>query len=304
MKKIIPLLFALPFLPGCIAWEIRDEVRSTNQHLCEVKPALVHTLHAVEETNQKIALTQEQLAAMQAEIVKTQAMLTTVEAAMRQTDEHLVAVGGTLGATNPTLVELDGGLERMKVLNEVHASLKSTNEALGPLGKAMGSLGGAMSLLGMGGDSGPDLLADDQGAGGKADTDVAAAEPDAAGKGAGGTGNVGSGGGGEGDKRPDPLLGTWVRVYPPPAPVVAGSTAAPQSTARITVVTADGKFLTAEGGQPPRTGRWERKGRMLTFTYDAAAGAKPEVDTAELLTLNSRTMTVRRGDMIAVHSRP
>ncbi len=291
---IAALSSLLAVLPGCIAWEIRDEIRTTNRHLCEVEPALVHTLHGIEETNRRIA---EVHAAIQA----TQSQLADVQSELGKTEARLIAVSGTLDQTNPKLNNLDDGLERMRILNEVHATLKDVHKSLGPLGAAMGSLGGAMSFLGMGGDASPDLLEQEASAaqaaaapaaGATAPAREPGAEPEVAEP--------------AGTKRPDPILGTWVLVYPPPPAATGASTPAAATTrGRITIIMADGRFITAEDGRAPRTGRWMRQGRNLTFTYEPSdPGAAPEVESGELLTLSSRTLTIRRGDVIRVHARP
>ncbi|MCC6321551.1 MAG: hypothetical protein IT438_08985 [Phycisphaerales bacterium] len=298
IMHIVTVLALSPLLSGCIAWEIRDEIRATNQNLCEVKPALVHTLHSVEETNQKIAVTQAQLAEIQAALVVTQSKLDAVHASLTRTDEHLTTVGGTLGQTNPKLVDLDGGLERMKVLNDVHATLKDVQAALGPLSGAMGSLGGAMSFLGLSSDSSTDLLEAEEESAAADAAPVEASAADSTAKPAAGSAADASEAGAS--KRPDPLLGTWVQVYPPPSAQAPGTT-----SVRITVVTADGRVVSAHDGQKPRSGKWTRQGRTLTFSFDpVSAGAQPEVETGELLSLNSRALTIRVGDSIRVHARP
>lgn len=285
-KLFLAAALTLP-LSGCIAWEIRDEMRVTNQHLCEVTPALGHTIAMVEETNTKIAATNVRLGEVQSALTQTQAQLTSMYAALRKTDEHLVAVGGTLVETNPKLNDLDGGLDRMKILNEMHATLKEVNETLGPLNKAMGSLGSAVSFLGISGGS-QDLLA----------TENEAAAPAAAEPAAPATGTaVADGAPQQLPPRQEHLLGTWVQVYPAPIP--------PETVGRVIILTPDRKFITAEGTKPLLTGRWTRKDRTFTAEYDAAPGTQPQApEVRELLTLTSRTLTLRRGNEILVFTRP
>lgn len=281
MTRLTTLIIAaaiLPSLSGCIAWEIRDDIRTTNQHLCEVKPSLVHTLHAVEQTRHEIERTQQQLAAVQSQLAE-------VRATILSADQQIAGVGQTLGTTNPKLTNLDGGLERMRILNQVQESLDQTNAALGPLSKAMGSLGGAMSFLGMGGGGSGDVLAAEEAADG-------------------GDGDEAGGESGQDRGRLNPLLGAWLLVYPPPAVAPPQAENATAAADRITVILADGRLLVAEQGHPPRTGRWNRQGRSLTLSLDTPEGAPADSRTLELLTLNSRTMTVRAGDELRVYSRP
>lgn len=310
-KLLIAAAFTLP-LSGCVAWEIRDEMRVTNRHLCEVTPALGHTIAMVEETNQKIAATNTRLDDVHASLARTQAQLTAVYDALRLTDENLVSVGGTLVETNPKLNSLDGGLDRMKILNDMHATLKEVNATLGPLNKAMGSLGGAVSFLGLSENS-QDLLAEESTEPSDSATALAtpsanpAAPTPAAGTPASGEAVVSSGTPGtpatpaassrSGPDRQDYLLGTWVQVYPPPIP--------PETAGRVIILTADGKFITAQNNKPLRAGRWTRKERTFTANYDAAPGQPtPEPEVRDLLTLTSRTLTLRRGDEILVFARP
>lgn len=265
MKFIILCCAIVPFLHGCIAWEIRDEIRATNRHLCEVKPSLIVTNEKVEETNQLILATEARLTLLQAELIKTQQQLTDVQASLTK--------------TNPTLADLDAELERLRVLNDVQLSLVEVNKSLSPLGKAMSSLGGAMSLIGLG-ESSSDLLAESP-----AETSAETApSPDAAVE-------------APGRKRPDPILGTWIAVYPPPA---SGNTLGP-----IIILSEGGAMVFAEQGKPTRSGKWARQSRSLTFTPDAVANEPaPRADAMEVLTLNSRTLTVRSGDSIRVYTRP
>jgi hypothetical protein len=320
MKPIIPALLAFPFLSGCIAWEIRDEMRRGNDQLCEANAAVVHSIHQMAEIDEdaqrtaarlsevQVALTQTtaQLSDVQLALTQTTAQLARVEGALQGTDQHLALVDGSLGQMQPKMTDINGGLDRMAILSDVHATLKEMEKTLVPMSSTMGSVGGAMSFLGLGGDSTPDVLTEEE----RAAAAAASAKTGAAETGAPAAGHAG---GVEADaadpnapKRPDPLLGTWVLVYPPPAPASSGTGA--QNSKRILVMMADGRFLVAENGGKPRTGHWSRMRRQMTMTYDlepgAPAGAMPEVETGELLTLNSRTLTVRKGDTIRVHARP
>lgn len=290
MKRVF-LVFAAAAMgmPGCIAWEIRDEIRATNQHLCEVTPALAMTLHSVDQTNREIAKTQVLLAEVQAALASTQKQIDELHASLKTTDGTVAGVAGTLGNTNPVLTDLSAELERLRMLNDVHTTLQKVETSLGPLSKAMGSLGGAVSFLGLGGDASRDVLAEEE-------------RMRAAGGGAGSAAAEAGDGVQGGAEKADPLLGTWVMVYPPPGGDEEGADANP---ARITIFSADGRFITDAEGEKPSGGTWKREGRALTLTFDAAVpGQPPMVETLELLTLNARTLTLRREDVIRVHARP
>ncbi len=308
MKTVALLSLCVVFLPGCVAWEIRDGVREANRQLCDANPTLVHAVHGMESVNQDIAQTNAQLAQVQVQLAQVGGQLTDLHALLKQTDEHLVAVGATLGQTQPKMASLDDHLEQMKVINNVHEELKDVNAALGPLGKSLGSLGGAMSFLGMG--SSGDLLDNEQapaaGAGEAADQG-AATKADGA-------------GGEKGTAAPDAtasmrrelLEGTWVQAYPSSAPGASpGQAGAGEKGGRVLVLMGDGRYLQAEQGKPLVSGRWKREGRTAIFTPEgagasgnASAANGASVETFDLVTLSARTLTLRRGDSLLVFARP
>lgn len=300
MKTIIMLAACASFLPGCIAWEIRDEMRTANRQLCDANPSLVHAVHGMESVNQDIVQTNAQLAQVQILLERTNGQLTDVYALLKKTDEDLVAVGGTLNQTQPKMTSLDGQLERMMVINDVQNQLKEVNSALGPLGKSLGSLGGAMSFLGMG--SSGDVLDDEH-----------PPAPAGSGQGAESAGAGTASGAGTGGPTSDAALmrrellaGTWIQVYPPPTP--------PRTSGRVLVLMGDGGYLQAEEGQPLISGKWKREGRTATLTPEgasggggaqgAAAGAGAGVEKFDLVTLSAQTLTLRQGDSIRVFARP
>lgn len=294
MKRTLFLLVCVSMLPGCIAWEIRDEMRVTNQHLCEVKPMLVQTLLNIEDTNDKIDQTNARLVEVHGTLSETYAQLVVVHASLGKTHEHLTAMDTALGRTNPKLLDLDAGLERLRVLDQVNTSIRDVHGALRPLSSAMGSLGGAISFLGFG-DSAMDAPPEQgvQAAGEGPDVNEHATPA-------------------AGARRPDPLLGTWVMVYPPPE--------GDRSLAKIMVLSADGKFVAAVGGGSPKEGAWSRDGKFVTFevgsdrpqpasggaanTGQTASAQETVTERVELLTLNARTLTVRSGETIRVYAKP
>jgi len=282
MKAILLLALSALTLPGCIAWEIRDEIRTTNQHLKEMDPVLLNTRGLLATVNADIRRTNEQLDAVRSELAETRTQLTAVES--------------SLETANPKLFEVNSGLDRMQVLNEVHASLQRVESHLGPLSRTMGSLGGTLSWLGMGGaDTGTDLLATDADA-----SPTAGAAPTADASPA---------------ARPqrDLLIGTWLLEFPPPAP--------PQVSPAAFVIKPDGTFLRAEPGKPLVSGTWSRAERKLTLTSDQDAPSAVSTPTQrtgqqatalaantptefELLSVTLRTLTLRKDDEIRVFTRP
>jgi hypothetical protein len=309
MRLILLALLACPFLSGCIAWEIRDEVRAANAHVCETNGAIGHTLDRLAEINQDIkqtnaqmvqvqtalAQTTGQLKEVQTALAQTTGQLATVYASLQKTDEHLVGVGATLDVTHPKLTTLDNDLERMRILTDVQASLKEVQKALGPLGKSLGVLSSAASFFGGGGEE-ADLLAHET-------------EPAPTGEGVASPGAEPPPAGAAAAKAPpaapaepaapkqDMLVGTWLLVYPPAAP--------PQRSGKALIITADGAYIEAEPDKPLLRGQWTRTRRNITFRPAAASpGQAPGEVTAELITLSMRTLTLRRGDEIKVYNRP
>lgn len=312
MRTIIMLAACVCSMPGCIAWEIRDEMRTANRQLCDANPTLVHAIHGIEAVNQDIAQTNAQLAQVQVQLATTSGQLTDLHALLEQTDEHLVAVGATLRQTQPKMTSLDEQLERMRVINEVHAQLKDVNAALGPLGKSLSSLGGAMSFLGMG--SSGDVLDDGQasaaapGAGGEQPTATPAAKEESRGGEKAATDDAAS-------MRRELLAGTWVQVFPRgiSGEKSGAGTGEGRSEGRVLVLLGDGRYLQAEQGKPLVSGQWKRDGRTATLTPEGAGAAAsagggeakgPAVETFELVALSARTLTLRQGDALLVFGRP
>lgn len=279
-RRTFVLLFAAlcPLaLSGCVAWEIRDEMRTVNQHLKEIDPVLLNTRGLLATVNEDVRQTNARLDAVHAELV--------------QTRELLVAVEGSLKTANPKLLDVNSGLDRMQVLNDVHASLQRVEGHLGPLSRTMGSLGGTLSWLGMGGaDTGTDLLA---------------SGPDAA------EGRPPTGAATTAEASPaarpqrDLLIGTWLLEFPPPT--------TPNVPPTAFVVKGDGTFIRAEAGKPASTGTWTRQDRTLTLTIDGTnpqPAAKPgqaptgAPERVELLSVTLRTLTLRRDGEIRVFTRP
>lgn len=326
MKPILrPLvaLLACPFLfgGGCIAWEIRDQMRAANSHIARTEWRLEDVTRDIEETSTRLAQVQATLTQTEATLAGTHAtlaqvsgQLTAVHASLQKTDDHLVAVGALIETTHPKLTTLDGDLDRMMILGDVNTSLKNVDLALKPLSKSMGMLSSAASFFG-GGDN-QDLLARESVPSEPATPEPAPRDEGAAAAAPGASPPVvasppaataaatppspattgtppapGTRAAPAEPPRPDLLVGTWLLVYPPPAP--------PQRYGRAIILTADGAFLDAEPDKPLSRGHWTRTGRSVTMRPDAGDEA-----TAELLTLTTRTLTLRRGDEIKVYSRP
>jgi hypothetical protein len=313
-------LAVLSGLGGCVAFEIRDSVRETNARLCELTPALGHTLHAIEDTRVEVERTRGLLLEVQADIRDVRGEVALVRSSLDRTDGSLTAVGSTLGETNPKLNRVDGGLDRLAVLDRLAASLEKTNKALEPLASAAGLIGTLETGLGMVMGEGTHAAAPtSEPAASDSNANAPAAPlPNAP---------VSQSPAPPPPARPDPLLGTWVLVYPAPSPPAAASSrpdaaAAPPASgpeARdVLILRPDNTYLSAAGGTPPQTGTWTRVGRTLTLTLPPPAPPTPPAPPApavpaaspppgaeyELLTLTTRTLTIRSGDTVRVYARP
>jgi hypothetical protein len=266
-------LLSITLLPGCVAWEIRDEVRIANGQICEAN---------------------RQLADVQAGLTVTNAQLAEMYAALQRTDERLIAANTLLESAHPKLTTLDGDLTRMQVLDEVSVTLKDVQKQLVPLSKSLGVVSGAANLLGMGSGGNQDLLAAEPSE--PASTEAAVPTKSTATTATSATPTSAS--------TPPPLapppalpperlealVGTWLQVYPPPQP--------PQRMGKIIVLSTGGGYLEAQEGGPITLGHWTRTGRTITIGPDAAK------ETGELLAATPRSVTVRFGDALRVYTRP
>jgi hypothetical protein len=281
-------------LPGCIAWEIRDAIRTANYRMNEVDGLLSQTNDRLGNTNELVAATHATLQQVQGSVTQTNTdlehmkdQLDSLHASLRKIDEHVVATSGLLGETNPRLGTTNEAMERLRILQEIQATLLQTNSTLLPLQKAMSSLGGALSFLGMGGEETPAPTS-------AAAPDGAAPEP-AAGEATSAPAESRAGG---------YVGGTWVLVHPTPA---ASGTAAKSGPAGVLVLLADGRYLEGDNGKVHGTGKWVRKGSELRLTPETAGGAVTSAragEVFEVVSVSARALTLRSGSDLRVYARP
>lgn len=104
-------LFAIPFvLPGCIVWDIRDEMKNANTQLTEVRSGLAK----LDDTNQRLDHTIANLDRTNALVnnVETQlAVLNTINTSLSRLDQHLAALRRTIGKLDSVIPFLDLGSE-------------------------------------------------------------------------------------------------------------------------------------------------------------------------------------------------
>ncbi len=128
MKLFAPLLLSisvLSFLPGCVVWEIRDELRGANKQLGEVQASL----QKLDETNQSLVDTNKALA---------------------QTNKSIDEVQQGLARIDTTNGSLDGVDKRLAVLNPIQASLTRLDVHLAALRRTIGRIDSVIPFLDLG----------------------------------------------------------------------------------------------------------------------------------------------------------
>lgn len=138
MKYLAILLVScstLLVLPGCVVWEIRDELRGANKQLGEVQASL----GKLDETNQSLVDTNK---------------------ALDQTNKSIDDVQAGLARIDTTNSSLDGVDKRLAVLTPIQTSLNRLDQHLAALRRTIGRIDSVIPFLDLGGgepvtDAGP-----------------------------------------------------------------------------------------------------------------------------------------------------
>ncbi len=304
--------FAAATLPGCIAWEIKDEMRAANQRLDETDGVLIETSNSIvtansrieaandridttnsriEETITRIDGTQSLLREVHASIQQANTQLTQVQAALKNTDSHLEVVTGTIGDTRPLLTTANSGLDQLKILQEIQQTLTNINTALVPLQKTMAAFGSTMSFFGMGGEEEPIAAAPvDDTARAATPTAPAPAGSEPAAPVAARSSNF--------------LVGTWLLAHPTPSTETAA--AAQPRPADVFIMLSDGNYLEGSQGKLLGGGKWALSGATLKLTPSSSGkqpGSEPE-RTFDIVTTTPRSLTIRSASDFRVYARP
>jgi hypothetical protein len=239
--RVLIAAMALCSLPGCVVWEIRDEMRGANAHLTEVKQTLDTVNSSLAAANQALADANARLDEVDvglARIDKTNielerlAMLSSIDESLGRLDTHLASVRKTIGAIDTMIPFFDLGADEPiteppaaegVAVAEVEVVVEATEGGEGRAG------GGA----------------------------VVAAE--AGQPGVEGEAGNGAGGAAGAEQRPaqrrDPLPGVWVQRYP--------------DVSVAMVLLSDGRYLrstSSAASGPVQEGQWAREGNDIVFT--------------------------------------
>lgn len=179
-------LGTLLFLPGCVVWDIRNEMRKTNAHVGAVQESLT-------ATNQRLDGVDSQLSA-------TNQKLTGVDSQLSGTNERLTGTNERLQGTNTSL---SGVEEQLALLREINSSMGKLDTHLASLRKSIGAINGMLPFLGL--DDAPAEVSTPSGDQPVAAEGAAASDPGAA--------NNATSAPTPTPKR-EVLVGVWVSTYP------------------------------------------------------------------------------------------
>lgn len=175
MRVLAMVMAAMGVLPGCVAWQIRDEMRAANARLIDVQGTIV-------QTNERLDRVESGLTRLD----QTNTLIGTVEQGL-----------GRIDSTNTSLSTLE---QQLALLNSINTSLSRLDTHLAALRRTIGRIDSVIPFLDLGGDA-------------PVDAPPPPAQAGAAGEGAAPTAEAGAAGQAEGQAaRRDPLLGVWVPV--------------------------------------------------------------------------------------------
>jgi hypothetical protein len=175
MRVLAMAMGAAGVLPGCVAWQIRDEVRAANAQLVEVQDTIVRTNERLEQTNTLIGSVEQGL--------------------------------GRIDSTNTSLAALE---QQLALLNSINTSLAQLDLHMASLRRTIGRFDSVIPFLDLGGDAPLDVSPTTP----TPPPPSAQAGGAGAGAAQAGDAPAGQEAAGETPARRDPLLGVWVRVYP------------------------------------------------------------------------------------------
>lgn len=273
----------LPFLGGCVFWDIRDEVRNTNSRLGVVESRLNSTNEALDTTNTKLESVTGQLKQVDHSLDR----LDITNTSLGNVDERLVL-----------LKSLDASLARVDTsLTTAQGSLSRLDSHLASLRKTIGRIDGMIPFLDLGTSGDPEPVAGD--APPAADPSVTPVPADGAAPAAEAAPRS--------TPRRDAILGVWISQYP--------------DRSTVLVVQEGGRFVRQRAGQAGarptvEAGTWKREGTRLQLVPDPpAAPPNPPAPVAapapvpstswDVMTQTVKTMALRaEAEGIMVFTKP
>lgn len=126
LSIVLVCVAACVLLPGCVVWDIRDNLVKSNQQIGEVKQALDKANAAIDVANDDLAKANERLDKVEAGLSridttnksldgldKQLALLGSIDTSLGHLDQHLAAVRKTIGSINSMIpfMDLGGGPE-------------------------------------------------------------------------------------------------------------------------------------------------------------------------------------------------
>lgn len=112
MRMPLLLITALTFLPGCVVWDIRDEMRRTNAQVGAVQESLAATNQRLDGVDTRLTGTNERLQGTNTSLTTVEEqllLLREINSSMGKLDVHLASLRKTIGAINNMMPFLDLG---------------------------------------------------------------------------------------------------------------------------------------------------------------------------------------------------
>lgn len=112
MRILLLLLAAVSFLPGCVVWDIRDEMRRTNAQVGAVQESLTATNQRLDGVDTRLTGTNERLQGTNTSLTTVEEqlqLLREINSSMGKLDVHLASLRKTIGAINNMMPFLDLG---------------------------------------------------------------------------------------------------------------------------------------------------------------------------------------------------
>lgn len=261
-------------LPGCVVWEIRDEMRGVNARLDQVEATLA-TVNAG-------------LGTVNNELTDIEVQLGDVRATIDNTNEYLDSVYGGLGDTNISLGDMQ---ERLLLLRSVQASLTNIDAHLASLRKTINRIDGAIPFLSLGGDevvetpagSAPAASApsrESQAIVAAGETQTPSGESSSASRPA--------------PARTDPLIGVWI-------------SAQPSDGTTLVIQPGDSYLLTRpidDDNDDRESGSWTRSGNSLVLTPEESTVTGAAARNLTIVLQTTRSLTVDNGSQVRVFVKP